>query len=141
MSASKPSFVKRGASRLPSIAGTRASVHNTHLLLAATGVPDLDDLLGGGVPIGSVVVIRDESPSKRSNELSEPPPQFSRVLLKCFLSEGVANGHGILFGACEHDAKGFLGALPEIVEQQHGKQDHPQKRGTYTDLAGLFSHA
>lgn len=108
--------MKRGTTRFPSVAGTRPSVHNTFQLLTNSGMHDLDDILGGGIPVGSVVIVKDERGAKYT-ELDDPTALYSRLMLKYFLAEGVANGQGVLYGSCEHDAKGFLGSLPEIVEQ------------------------
>ena len=111
------SFVKRGTTRFPSIPGTRPSVHNTSQLLTPSGVPDLDTILGGGIPVGSVVLVKDDHQGELI-ESSEPTPLHSRLFLKYFLAEGVAQGHGIFYGSCHHDAGGYIASLPEIVEQQ-----------------------
>ncbi|GAB5577693.1 elongator complex protein 4 isoform X2 [Prionailurus iriomotensis] len=47
-------------SRLVSIAGTRPSVRNGQLLVS-TGLPALDQLLGGGLAVGTVLLIEKES--------------------------------------------------------------------------------
>ncbi|KAF6332990.1 elongator acetyltransferase complex subunit 4 [Rhinolophus ferrumequinum] len=51
-----------GGSRLVSIAGTRPSVRNGQLLVS-TGLPALDQLLGGGLAVGTVLLI-DLAPSE-----------------------------------------------------------------------------
>ena len=112
-------FVKRGTTRFPSIPGTRPSVHNTSQLLTPSGVPDLDVILGGGIPVGSVVLVKDDHKDDReATGECEQTPLHSRLFLKYFLAEGVAQGHGVFYGSCHHDAEGFLANLPEIEEQQ-----------------------
>ena len=113
-------FVKRGTTRFPSIPGTRPSVHNTSQLLTPSGVPDLDAILGGGIPVGSVVLVKDDHKGDNLEALGEcePTPLHSRLFLKYFLAEGVAQGQGLFYGSCHHDAEGFLASLPEVVEQQ-----------------------
>ena len=114
-------FIKRGTTRFPSIPGTRPSVHNTSQLLTPSGVPDLDVIVGGGVPVGSVILVRDDHKCEdiaAAADESERTPLHSRLFLKYFLAEGVAHGHGIFYGSCDRDAEGFLARLPEVVEQQ-----------------------
>ena len=113
-------FVKRGTTRFPSIPGPRPSVHNTSQLLTPSGVPDLDLLLGGGIPVGSVVLVKDDHKGDGGDALGEcePTPPHSRLFLKYFLAEGVAQSHGVFYGSCQHDAAGYLASLPEIVDQQ-----------------------
>lgn len=58
MARPKTSFSKVGGSRLPTIDGTWPSAHNFQLL-TGTGIPNLDAVFGGGIPVGSVVLIED----------------------------------------------------------------------------------
>jgi hypothetical protein len=51
-------FQKKSAPKLPAIAGTRPSLFN-YQLLTGTGIPGLDQLLGGGLPLGTVTLLED----------------------------------------------------------------------------------
>ena len=66
------------------VAGTRPGLHG-HTLVSS-GLADLDNLLGGGVPLGTVVVLgTDGDPSSAGGNAC--------TLLRYFVAEGCASGH------------------------------------------------
>eukprot|EP01132_Coremiostelium_polycephalum_P007727 gene7727-9503_t len=65
--------------------GCKLSIHNGNLL-TSTGLQDLDDILGGGVPVGSILMIEEDINSS-----------YYMFLLKYFLAEGVLQQHGVFF--------------------------------------------
>ena len=76
---------KAKGKKLPEIPGTRQSL-KTFSLLTPSGIPSLDSLIGGGLPIGSVVVLN----------LSGDGPDYTKVVMNHFLSQGYMNhGHDI----------------------------------------------
>lgn len=75
------SFQRRGGRALP--LGTVPSRQNAQLLVS-TGVQSLDALLGGGVAVGATVLLQEDTHK-----------MYSRTVLKLFLSEGLACGHGL----------------------------------------------
>ncbi|XP_004607926.2 elongator complex protein 4 [Sorex araneus] len=89
-----------GGSRLVSIAGTRPSVRNGQLLVS-TGLPALDQLLGGGLAVGTVLLIEED----RYNT-------YSPLLFKYFLAEGIINGHTLLVASAKEDPAHILQELP-----------------------------
>ena len=88
--------------KLPEIAGVTPSLF-TNQLLVSTGVPDLDILLGGGIIIGSVLVISEDFSGN-----------FSRLMLKYFLSEGVVHKHSLLVTNSSPDCKILTQNLPSF---------------------------
>jgi elongator complex protein 4 len=83
MAASKgstSSFQRRGARALP--LGTVPSRQNAQLLVS-TGVRSLDAVLGGGLAVGATMMLQEDTHR-----------MYSRTVLKLFLSEGLACGHG-----------------------------------------------
>ena len=118
------SFVKRGATKFPSIPGTQPSLYNFQLL-TSTGIPSLDDVLNGGVALGSVVLVRNEDSDDDVNDVEAV--DYSRVFLKYFLGEGVASGHGVYHGSTQPNEGDFLKQLPEIVEAKEAKVDERRK--------------
>ena len=53
------SFQRKVKARVPSIAGAVPSLY-TNQLLTSTGLPDLDTLLGGGLVLGSVLLLAED---------------------------------------------------------------------------------
>ncbi|KAI7826749.1 Elongator complex protein 4 [Kickxella alabastrina] len=60
---------------------TRLNPHSAQLLVS-TGVPSLDDVLGGGLPVGGVLLIEQDRQTGYSN-----------TLLSYFASQAIAAGH------------------------------------------------
>jgi elongator complex protein 4 len=90
-------FVRKGASRQTVPPGTKPSVHNGQLLVSS-GLRDFDTIIGGGLPIGSVVCIQEDRHS-----------QYAQNLLRYFISEGLSCGHSIATClAPVHDLRTFL---------------------------------
>ncbi|XP_045340815.1 elongator complex protein 4 isoform X5 [Leopardus geoffroyi] len=87
-------------SRLVSIAGTRPSVRNGQLLVS-TGLPALDQLLGGGLAVGTVLLIEEDKYNI-----------YSSLLFKYFLAEGIINGHTLLVASAKEDPADILQAGP-----------------------------
>lgn len=85
------------------INGTRPSLHNGQLL-CSTGVPSLDAVIGGGVPVGSVCLIFEDKNH-----------QYSNLLTRYFIAEGVVNGHGIYLASTENTSDSFMNHLPAPV--------------------------
>ncbi|PNJ68879.1 LOW QUALITY PROTEIN: ELP4 isoform 26, partial [Pongo abelii] len=85
--------------RLVSIAGTRPSVRNGQLLVS-TGLPALDQLLGGGLAVGTVLLIEEDKYNI-----------YSPLLFKYFLAEGIVNGHTLLVASAKEDPANILQGL------------------------------
>ncbi|XP_019557494.3 elongator complex protein 4 [Aedes albopictus] len=96
------SFVKRRGA--VTIKGTRASLHSGQAILSS-GNPSLDHVFGGGFPIGSIIAIEED---KYAN--------YSRVLTKYFLAEGLVNSHSTFVASLEEDPVQLMKKLPTPVE-------------------------
>lgn len=57
----------KGSSSL--ISGTRPSLHNGQLL-CSTGIPSLDAVIGGGIPVGTVFVVEEDLNHQYSDVLT-----------------------------------------------------------------------
>uniref|UniRef100_A0A8C3VU72 Elongator complex protein 4 n=1 Tax=Catagonus wagneri TaxID=51154 RepID=A0A8C3VU72_9CETA len=107
----KASGSDSGYSRLASIAGTRPSVRNGQLLVS-TGLPALDQLLGGGLAVGTVLLIEEDKYNL-----------YSPLLFKYFLAEGIVSGHTLLVASAKEDPAGILQELPAPILDDNCKKE------------------
>uniref|UniRef100_A0A8C2WVU1 Elongator complex protein 4 n=1 Tax=Cyclopterus lumpus TaxID=8103 RepID=A0A8C2WVU1_CYCLU len=97
------SFQKKTRTKLISIPGTRPSVQNGQLLVS-TGVTSLDYLLGGGLAVGTVLLIEEDRYDS-----------YSRMILKYFLAEGVVCRHELFVAAAQDNPDDILQELPAPI--------------------------
>ncbi|XP_064423303.1 elongator complex protein 4 isoform X2 [Latimeria chalumnae] len=97
---SSTSFHKKSRSKLASIPGTRPSVQNGQLLVS-TGVPSLDYVIGGGLAVGTLLLIEEDQYDG-----------YSHVLFKYFLAEGAVCGHSIFVASAREHPGDILQNLP-----------------------------
>ncbi|XP_006753999.1 PREDICTED: elongator complex protein 4 [Myotis davidii] len=107
----RASGTERGGCRLESIAGTRPSVRNGQLLVS-TGLPALDQLLGGGLAVGTVLLIEEDKYNT-----------YSPLLFKYFLAEGVVAGHTSLVASAKEDPADILQGLPAPLLDDNCKKE------------------
>ncbi|KMZ64734.1 Elongator complex protein 4 [Zostera marina] len=67
----------------------------------SSGILDLDDILGGGFLLGSLVVI-----------IEDPEAPHHHLLLRNFMSQGLVHYQPLFFASPSKDPKSFLGTLP-----------------------------
>lgn len=100
----KPSsFQKKVKSSEIVIPGCLPSLY-THHLLTSTGIPDLDDLLGGGLPVGSLLLIEEDWAGS-----------YAKLVLKYFLAEGVYHRHSLHLTSLLQDPSAMLQNLPSFT--------------------------
>eukprot|EP00882_Tetradesmus_deserticola_P019140 GHRQ01020588.1.p1 GENE.GHRQ01020588.1~~GHRQ01020588.1.p1 ORF type:complete len:250 (+),score=18.12 GHRQ01020588.1:591-1340(+) len=77
-------FIRRqpAGSRAPLDLGTRPGLHGQ--VLISTGLAGLDRLLGGGLPLGSILLLLEDSNSQQHLNL-----------IKCFMAEGICCKHSV----------------------------------------------
>ncbi|XP_077421025.1 elongator complex protein 4 [Vanacampus margaritifer] len=97
------SFQKKTRNKLLSIPGTRLSVQNGQLLVS-TGVTSLDYLLGGGLAVGTVLLIEEDRYDS-----------YSRMILKYFLAEGVVCQHELFLAAAQDHPNEIFQELPDPI--------------------------
>ena len=122
-------FQKKTAPKLPSIPGTKPSLFNFQLL-TSSGIPGLDQLLGGGLPLGTLLLIQDLPNPEQENENDfETGQHYSSLLLQYFLSEGVVHGHKLFVGRVDPSPDGGTVQLPAIVSKDDSKHTTEQQSG------------
>ncbi|KAF2068741.1 hypothetical protein CYY_009937 [Polysphondylium violaceum] len=99
------------AKKLPN--GCKISIQNGNLL-TSTGLQDLDDILGGGIPVGSILMIEEDINSS-----------YYMFLLKYFLAEGILQKQGVFFSSLIGlDPFEVLNKLPaRITKEEEIEQD------------------
>ncbi|KAM5138797.1 elongator complex protein 4 isoform 2-T2 [Mantella aurantiaca] len=118
------SFRRKARGKLPALRGTRPSVHNGQLLIS-TGVPSLDHILGGGLAVGTLLVIEEDTYNTYSN-----------LLLKYFMAEGVVSGHEIFVASANEDPQMTLKDLPAPLTDELPKQDERKAKSEASESTG-----
>ena len=112
-------FQKKTAPKLPSIPGTKPSLFNFQLL-TSSGVPGLDQLFGGGLPLGTLLLLEDLPIEHEEN--IETGQNYSSLLCQYFLSEGVVHGHKLYLSQVPPGGM----QLPAIVQNEEKSGDQSQ---------------
>ena len=77
-------------------AGTRISPSSSSTIVTSTGIPSLDDILGGGLPLScSLLVLAPDSHSA-----------YGELVQKYFIAQGLASGHKVW--VVDDDAADFV---------------------------------
>ncbi|XP_056134929.1 elongator complex protein 4 [Lampris incognitus] len=97
------SFQKKTRSKLVSIPGTRPSVQNGQLIVS-TGVTSLDYLIGGGLAVGTLLLIEEDRYDS-----------YSHMIFKYFLAEGVVCGHELFVASAQENPDDILQELPAPI--------------------------
>ncbi|XP_076879274.1 elongator complex protein 4 isoform X2 [Brachyhypopomus gauderio] len=97
------SFQKKTRSKLVSIPGTRPSVQNGQLIVS-TGVASLDYVIGGGLAVGTLLLIEEDHSDS-----------YSHMLLRYFLAEGVVCGHELFLASARDHPDNIMQMLPSPI--------------------------
>ncbi|UJR15405.1 hypothetical protein I4U23_002352 [Adineta vaga] len=100
--------------RLPT--GTRLN-SNGNLLITSTGVSSLDTFIGGGLPIGSLLLIYED---KNFN--------LSDSILRCYLSEGIYNKQDLCVAALRTDLTENLPTKEENISSSDTRTDEENEK-------------
>ena len=89
------SSFKRKVPTVQAARGTQLSPSSTSTTLISTGIPSLDDILGGGLPLSCSLLITGSDYHSSYNELVQ----------KYFVSQGLDKGQNVIL--IHHDAGSF----------------------------------
>lgn len=109
-------------------------MHNGQLLVS-TGLNELDQLIGGGLPIGSLTCVMEDRLSQHAN----------RQLQKYFVSEGISCGHRVIHASMQAGSMALQRELPWNVSFQREmadaeeQQQQQKKQTTATAVVGETS--
>ncbi|KAI8330560.1 Elongator complex protein 4 [Blakeslea trispora] len=106
------SFKKRNADQQPKLpSGSRLSAYNGQLLIS-TGVPSLDDILGGGQPVGTIMLIKEDRATT-----------YAQLLLKYFMAQGISSGHHCAIVSRDEDPEEMLKTLMWLSTSDRDNDD------------------
>jgi hypothetical protein len=92
-------------------------------VLISTGVAGLDRLLGGGLPLGSILLLLEDSNSQQHLNL-----------IKCFMAEGVCCKHSVAWVMAQQLTPESIAAfLPDQARSGSGSTSSNQVRHTFCE--------
>ncbi|CAF0961116.1 unnamed protein product [Adineta ricciae] len=100
--------------RLP--LGTRLNSNGT-LLLTSTGISSLDTFIGGGLPIGSLLLIYEDQNCNLSDSI-----------VRCYLSEGIYNKQDLCVAALRTDPIENLPTKEENISSSDNRTDEENEK-------------
>lgn len=100
------------------IPGTKSSPKNAQLLVS-TGIPSLDNVIGGGLPIGSLLLIEEDTYNNYAN-----------VMFKYFLAEGAVSSHALFVASQDTKPKQLITKLPAVEKDT---STTPVKNSNYSN--------
>ncbi|KAK9879287.1 hypothetical protein WA026_004138 [Henosepilachna vigintioctopunctata] len=86
------------------IPGTKRAHHSSQLLVSS-GIPGLDDILGGGMPVGTVTVIEEDMYGT-----------YAKIMLKYFIAEGVVSKHSTFLASQDASPHEVIREIPAVIQ-------------------------
>ncbi|GAV85602.1 PAXNEB domain-containing protein [Cephalotus follicularis] len=106
----RTSSFSRNLSSAPSSQSPGLKCGPNGTVVVSSGIPDLDKILGGGFPLGSLVMVMEDA---------EAPHHM--LLLRNFMSQGLVHNQPLLYASPSKDPRGFLGTLPSPASSKDDK--------------------
>lgn len=108
------------------IPGTRVSIENQQLLIS-TGIPALDDLLGGGLPVGTIALVEEDYQGI-----------YTKTVLRYFIAEGIINEHCSLIASLDSNPEEDI--LFEVPAVSSFNEDSKTRKGTDNKMVIAFRY-
>ncbi|GAA5955321.1 hypothetical protein JCM10213_005131 [Rhodosporidiobolus nylandii] len=115
------------------IPGTRPSPSGAPLL--STGLPAIDDLLGGGLPLSTILLIETDFPSS-----------YSELLLRYWIAQGLESGQDVCVAASGGEGgpdgvvEGLMGAEEEKGASKEDKEDRDREERLKEEMKIAFRY-
>lgn len=106
--------------------GVRSSVFNK-TMLTSTGLASLDSALGGGIALGTVLCVIEDSPT-----------ECHALLLKHFLAQGLVHGHVSALCSADDD---LVRSLPAAIRPGDEGADGTDNNNSSSSAAGMRTSA
>ena len=124
-------FKKRTTTKGPAIPGTLISPKSLQLL-TSIGTKSLDNVINGGIPIGTLVLIEDNLASKENNRVGITSTNYSKILLNHFLDEGQLHSHKLFVGSCGEKFS-FVPTASNSKSEPSDSDEHKHANNTADD--------
>lgn len=93
---------QQSAANVLNIAGTKTSLQNNQLL-TPIGIPSIDFFLGGGLPVGSICLIGEDTNNS-----------YADIVSRCFLAEGVMHKHSLFVANLNETREELFKRIPAV---------------------------
>merc|ERR1711962_73738 len=104
----------RGRGTLPP--GVKPSLHNNQLLVS-TGCPSLDTLLGGGIAVGTLMLVEEDTHQS-----------YTQVIKKLFIGEGVMCNHSLYLASTrDGNPEDMLKEIPRGADEDKTSESQSNK--------------
>lgn len=122
------SFQKKARGKIIQVPGAKPSLYNNQLLVS-TGIPSLDQLLGGGIAVGTVLLIEEDTYGN-----------YARLMLKYFCAEAVMTGHSLVLASSDCDPDSMLAELPAPIIDDPAEEPNPADDDDTMKIAWRYRH-
>jgi elongator complex protein 4 len=121
------SFIRKSTSRQLSVPkGTRLSPASSLTTTTSTGIPSLDDILGGGLPLSCLFTIL----------APDPHSAYGELVVKYFIAQGISCGQSVC--VVDDDADRLASECMWISEKTQAVDDRSPERDDEIKIAWRY---
>ncbi|BFZ03948.1 hypothetical protein BsWGS_06987 [Bradybaena similaris] len=103
--AGSTSFRKKARVKVGQIVGTKPSLYNNQLLIS-TGIPSLDYVIGGGLAVGTVLLVEEDTYGS-----------YAKLMLKYFVAEALVTQQSVFLSSADGSVQQLVKELPGTVDE------------------------